>query len=57
VVPSDGTEAFSEADYEGGLAYLKQVYRAEICTVAGLVAIMGLLRQWRADSWVQESSE
>ncbi len=40
VVPSDGTEAFSDADYEGGLAYLKQVYGAEITTVADLVERM-----------------
>lgn len=40
VVPSDGTEAFTEADFEGGLAYLKQVYGAEITNVDTLVERM-----------------
>lgn len=37
IVPSDGTDAFTEADLESGLAYLKQVYGAEITDVADLV--------------------
>jgi len=40
-VPSDGTEAFTEADYEGGLAYLKQVYAADVTSVDALVASFG----------------
>lgn len=40
VVPADGTEAFTEADYQGGLAYLKQVYAAEITNVDELVQRM-----------------
>ncbi|MDF1594182.1 MAG: cysteine hydrolase [Desulfobacterales bacterium] len=33
IVPTDGTDAFTEEDYQGGLAYLKQVYGADIKTV------------------------
>lgn len=40
VVPTDGTEAFTEADFEAGLAYLKQVYAATITNVDELVAQM-----------------
>ena len=37
IVPTDGTEAFTEEDYQGGLAYLKQVYGAEIKTVDNII--------------------
>lgn len=33
IAPKDGTEAFTEEDYQAGLAYLKQVYGAEIKTI------------------------
>ena len=38
VVPSDGTEAFTESDYEGGMAYLRQVYAADIRGVDEIVS-------------------
>ncbi|PAF50312.1 nicotinamidase [Helicobacter sp. 13S00401-1] len=37
IVPSDGTNAFTEKDYEEGLEYLKMVYGAKIVTVEELV--------------------
>ena len=37
IVPTDGTEAFSEEDYQGGLDYLKKVYGAEIKTVEDVI--------------------
>ena len=37
IVPKDGTEAFTEEDYLAGLAYLKQVYGAEINTTADVI--------------------
>ena len=33
VVPKDGTEAFSEEDYQGGLEYMAKIYGAELTTV------------------------
>jgi nicotinamidase-related amidase len=37
IVPTDGTEAFTQEDYQGGLDYLKQVYGAEIKTVEDVI--------------------
>lgn len=37
VVPKDGTEAFTEEDYQGGLDYLAKVYGAEITTVDDVI--------------------
>lgn len=37
VVPRDGTEAFTEEDYLGGLDYLKKIYGAEITTVDEII--------------------
>jgi nicotinamidase-related amidase len=37
VVPRDGTEAFTEEDYQGGLDYLAKVYGAELTTVDDLI--------------------
>jgi len=37
IVPSDGTEAFTEEDFQAGLDYLKQIYGAEIQTVAEII--------------------
>ena len=41
VVAADGTDAFTEEDYTSGLAYLKAVYGAEICSVSELLAWFG----------------
>jgi nicotinamidase-related amidase len=38
LVPSDGIEAFSEAEYLNGLEYLHTFYGAEITDVASLIA-------------------
>jgi len=40
IVVTDGTEAFSEEEHEGGLAYLEKVYGAELRTTDEL------LEQW-----------
>ncbi len=40
IVPSDGTDSFTEEDYLSGLEYHKQVYGAEITTVDELVKRM-----------------
>ena len=37
IVPKDATDSFTEADYEAGIKYLKEVYGAEITTVDELV--------------------
>ena len=41
IVPKDGTEAFTEEDYQSGLDYLKQVYGAEITTVEEVIKDLG----------------
>ena len=38
VVASDATDAFTQEDYEGGIAYLKSVYGASVFTVDELLA-------------------
>lgn len=38
VVATDGVESFTEEDYQQGLSYLKEVYGAELTTVAQLTA-------------------
>ena len=37
IVPKDATDSFTEAEYEAGIKYLKEVYGAEITTVDELV--------------------
>jgi nicotinamidase-related amidase len=41
VVPTDATEAFTEDDYAGGLAYLKMAYGADLCEVEALADRLG----------------
>ena len=41
VVPTDATEAFTEADYADGLAYLKMAYGADLCEVEALADRLG----------------
>ena len=38
IVPTDGVEAFTDADHEGGLEYLRQVYGASTPTISELLA-------------------
>lgn len=38
IVPTDGVDAFTEEDYQHGLSYLKDVYGAQLTTVAELTA-------------------
>ena len=38
IVPTDGVEAFTDADHDGGLAYLRQVYGASTPTIVELLA-------------------
>jgi len=40
LVPTDGTDAFTAEDYQGGLDYLKQVYGAKITTVDQLISTL-----------------
>lgn len=37
LIPKDGTEAFTEEDYNAGLEYLAKVYGAEITSVADVI--------------------
>jgi len=37
LVPRDGTEAFTEEDYAGGLEYLAKVYGAEITSIEEII--------------------
>jgi nicotinamidase-related amidase len=37
LVPRDGTEAFTEEDYTGGLDYLAKIYGAEITTIEEVI--------------------
>lgn len=38
VIPDDGVESFTEEDYQGGLAYLKGTYGAEITNVEAIIS-------------------
>lgn len=41
IVATDATEAFTEKDYQSGIAYLKSVYGAEMRTVSEILAQIG----------------
>lgn len=41
IVPTDGTDSFTQQDYDGGIKYLKEVYDARLTTIDEL------LKSWK----------